>query len=121
MQTDNLSELPTFLKNIGSNNILRNREFVFTPKIEYEMAAERSEAASSGLRFSKVSPREESNPDYRNRNPVSYPLNDEGITYNPIFLATISTSDCSCSFSARKFIRRDLTSKGLLFSIDTFT
>ena len=41
---NNLSELPTFLKNIGSNHILRNREFVFTPKIEYQLAAERGEA-----------------------------------------------------------------------------
>src|SRR3989338_3736130 len=37
---NNLSELPTFLKNIGSNHILRNREFVFTPKIEYKLVAE---------------------------------------------------------------------------------
>src|SRR3989338_5525652 len=47
--TDNLSELPTFLKNIGSNHILRNREFVFTPKIEYELVAERSEANQNSL------------------------------------------------------------------------
>ena len=50
-------KMTTFLKNIGANHILRNRQFVFAPKIQYEMAAERSEAASSGLRFSKVSPR----------------------------------------------------------------
>ena len=31
-------------KNIGSNHILRNREFVFAPKIEYKLVAERSEA-----------------------------------------------------------------------------
>ncbi|KKS64023.1 MAG: Recombinase [Parcubacteria group bacterium GW2011_GWB1_42_6] len=47
VQTDNLSELPTFLKNIGSNHILRNRKFVFTPKIEYELVAERGEARRS--------------------------------------------------------------------------
>ena len=51
VQTDNLSELPTFLKNIGSNHILRNREFVFTPKIEYELVAERSEANQNSLTF----------------------------------------------------------------------
>ena len=51
IQTDNLSELPTFLKNIGSNHILRNREFVFTPKIEYELVAERSEANQNSLTF----------------------------------------------------------------------
>ena len=38
-------------KNIGSNHILRNREFVFTPKIEYELAAERSEANQNSLTF----------------------------------------------------------------------
>ncbi|OGN16095.1 MAG: hypothetical protein A3J47_03235, partial [Candidatus Yanofskybacteria bacterium RIFCSPHIGHO2_02_FULL_43_22] len=41
VQTDNLSELPTFLKNIGSNHILRNREFIFAPKIPYNLVAER--------------------------------------------------------------------------------
>ena len=48
---NNLSELPTFLKNIGSNHILRNREFVFTPKIEYKLVAERSEANQNSLTF----------------------------------------------------------------------
>jgi hypothetical protein len=51
VRTDNLSELPTFLKNIGSNHILRNREFVFTPKIEYKLVAERSEANQNSLTF----------------------------------------------------------------------
>ena len=39
------------LKNIGSNHILRNREFVFTPKIEYELIAERSETNQRNLTF----------------------------------------------------------------------
>ena len=30
---------------------MRNREFVFTPKIEYELVAERSEANLSNLQF----------------------------------------------------------------------
>ena len=30
---------------------IRNREFVFTPKIEYELVAERSEANLSNLQF----------------------------------------------------------------------
>src|SRR3989344_91846 len=51
VQTDNLSELPTFLKNIGSNHILRNRQFVFAPKIEYKFVAERSEANTFSLQF----------------------------------------------------------------------
>ena len=61
VQTDNLSELPTFLKNISSNHILRNREFVFTPKIEYKLVAERSEANLSNLRIPFWCPREGSN------------------------------------------------------------
>jgi len=51
IESDNLSELPTFLKNIGSNHILQNRQFVFTPKIEYEITAERSEANQNSLTF----------------------------------------------------------------------
>src|SRR3989339_1311528 len=51
VHTDNLSELPTFLKNIGSNPILRNRQFVFAPKIEYELVAKRSEANQNSLTF----------------------------------------------------------------------
>ena len=51
LSTDNLSELPTFLKNIGSNHILQNRQFFFTPKIQYKLVAERSEANLSNLRI----------------------------------------------------------------------
>ena len=51
IQTDNLSELPTFLKNIGSNHILQNRQFFFTPKIQYKLVAERSEANQNSLTF----------------------------------------------------------------------
>src|SRR3989338_4608363 len=68
-------KMTTFLKNIGVNHILRNRQFVFAPKIQYEMAAERSEATSSGLRFSKVSAREESNLDQELRSLLCCPLN----------------------------------------------
>ena len=32
---------------------MRNREFVFTPKIEYEFVAERSEATTKSLTFSR--------------------------------------------------------------------
>ena len=48
---NNLSELPTFLKNIGSNHILRNRQFFFAPKIEYKLVAERGEANPTCLQF----------------------------------------------------------------------
>src|SRR3989344_3981969 len=47
VQTDNLSELPTFLKNIGSNHILQNRQFFFTPQIEYKLVAESAERADN--------------------------------------------------------------------------
>ncbi|KKS24915.1 MAG: hypothetical protein UU84_C0053G0011 [Candidatus Yanofskybacteria bacterium GW2011_GWC2_41_9] len=40
---------------------MRNREFVFTPKIEYKLAAERSEANQNSLTFPFWCPREESN------------------------------------------------------------
>jgi hypothetical protein len=39
-RNDNIS----YLKNIGSNCVLRNREFVFASKIQYKLTAERSEA-----------------------------------------------------------------------------
>ena len=62
IQTDNLSELPTFLKNIGSNHILRNRQFIFAPKIQYELVAERSEANPSNLQFPHWCREEKLNP-----------------------------------------------------------
>ncbi len=51
VRTDNLSELPTFLKNIGSNHFLQNRQFIFAPKIQYKLVAERSEANQNSLTF----------------------------------------------------------------------
>ena len=51
IQTDNLSELPTFLKNIGSNHILRNREFLFAPKNPYNLVAERRVSRREALTF----------------------------------------------------------------------
>ena len=49
------SEMTTFLKQIGSNHILIDKSFSFSPKNEYKLAAERSEAASNRLQ----------NPDWR--------------------------------------------------------
>ncbi len=40
---------------------MRNREFVFTPKIEYKIIAERSEANPSNLQFPQWCSREDSN------------------------------------------------------------
>ena len=33
---------------------MQNRQLLFSPKIQYKMAAERSEAAPNSLRFSKM-------------------------------------------------------------------
>ena len=68
----NYPEMTTFLKNIGSNHILQNRQLIFSPKIQYELAAERSEAASSDLPFSKVCPRRDSNLYYLLRGEALY-------------------------------------------------
>jgi len=51
IESENLSELPTFLKNIGSNHILRNREFLFAPKIPYDLVAERRVSRREALTF----------------------------------------------------------------------
>ena len=58
---------------------MRNREFVFTPKIEYELVAERSEANPSNLQFPTWCPRQESNLHFSLRRAVSCPLNDKGV------------------------------------------
>ena len=62
LSSPNPSAMTTFLKNIGSNHILRNREFVFTHKIEYKLVAERSEAYLSNLQFPTWCPGWDSNP-----------------------------------------------------------
>jgi len=38
---------------------MRNRQFVFAPKIQYKLAAERSEAGSQNLQFPHWCPRKE--------------------------------------------------------------
>lgn len=57
VETENKEEMTTFLKTIGSNHVLENRQFVFAPKIQYKMAAERSEAGPSCLQFPFWCPR----------------------------------------------------------------
>jgi hypothetical protein len=54
LESENKIEMTTFLKNIGSNCILQNRQLIFSPKIQYKLAAERNEASSHSLRFSKM-------------------------------------------------------------------
>ncbi|KKW35444.1 MAG: Recombinase, partial [Candidatus Adlerbacteria bacterium GW2011_GWA1_54_10] len=51
VQSGDKSEMTTFLKQIGSNHILFDKSASFSPKIQYELAAERSEADSSHLQF----------------------------------------------------------------------
>ena len=55
-------EMTTFLKNIGSNHILRNREFSFAPKLQYELAAEPAAVDSQNLLFPTWCPGWDSNP-----------------------------------------------------------
>ena len=62
LSQNNLPEMTAFLKNIGANHILQNRQFIFEPKMQYVLTAERSEAAILNLQFPKWCPRRESNP-----------------------------------------------------------
>jgi DNA invertase Pin-like site-specific DNA recombinase len=51
VETENKKEMTTFLKNIGSNHILQNRQLIFSPKIPYNLIAERSEANRNRLQI----------------------------------------------------------------------
>ena len=55
-------EMTTFLKQIGSNHILIDKSFSFSPKIPYKLTAERSEAGFSDLQNPVWRKRWESNP-----------------------------------------------------------
>ena len=87
VKSENKEEMTTFLKTIGSNHVLENRQFVFAPKTQYRMTAERlvvsvvepSEANQNSLTFPFWCPREESNLYSRFRKPMFYPLNYEGV------------------------------------------
>ena len=82
------SEFVFRIKKFSSPKKMRNRQFVFTPKIEYELVAERpvvssvepSEANLSSLQFPTWCPRQESNLDIGFRKPVFCPLNYGGST-----------------------------------------
>ncbi len=63
--SEDFSEFPAFLKNIGSNHILQNRKWLFSPQIPYKLVAERSEANSANLTFSQWCPGRELNPQER--------------------------------------------------------
>ncbi|MBU0637178.1 recombinase family protein, partial [Patescibacteria group bacterium] len=64
VETENKEEMTTFLKNIGSNHILQNRQLIFSPKIPYDLVAERSEASQRNLTFPYWCTCEESNLNY---------------------------------------------------------
>jgi len=51
IESENLSGMTTFLKNIGSNHILRNREFLFAPKNPYDLVAEPRHGRGEALTF----------------------------------------------------------------------
>ena len=61
METENKKEMTTFFKNIGSNHILQNRQLIFSPKIPYNLVAERSEANQRNLTFPYWCPGGDSN------------------------------------------------------------
>ncbi|OIP78617.1 MAG: hypothetical protein AUK17_01860 [Parcubacteria group bacterium CG2_30_44_18] len=60
-KSENYQEMTTFLKNIGSNHILQNRQLIFSPKIPFNLAAERSEATHKSLTFPIWLRRQDSN------------------------------------------------------------
>lgn len=61
---------------------MRNREFVFTPKIEYKLVAERSEENQNSLTFPFWCSRQESNLHRKYRKLEFYPLNYESTVSN---------------------------------------
>ena len=51
LESENKTEMTTFLKNIGSDCILQNRQLLFSPRKPYDLVAERSEATTPCLQF----------------------------------------------------------------------
>ena len=62
LESENKTEMTTFLKNIGSNHVLQNRQLIFSPKTPYNLVAERSEANQRNLTFPYWCPGWDSNP-----------------------------------------------------------
>ena len=62
LESENKAEMTTFLKNIGSNCILQNRQLVFLPPKPYDLAAAEGGGGPVDLSFSKMWPQRESNP-----------------------------------------------------------
>ena len=93
---NDLSGMTAFLKNIGANHSLRNRQFEFEAKTQYARAASLCEAASSTLQFPTWCPRQESNPHCILRKDASYPLNDGGKSTNNTQLTTKNRNLKTC-------------------------
>ena len=55
--SENYQEMTTFLKNIGSNHILQNRQLIFSAKIPFNLVAEPAEAGEATLTFPYWLPR----------------------------------------------------------------
>ena len=51
LKNENKKEMTTFLKNIGSNHILQNRQLIFSAKIPYNLVAETAAATKNPLQF----------------------------------------------------------------------
>ena len=51
LKSENKTEMTTFLKNIGSDCILQNRQLLFSPRKPYDLVAERSGATAPCLQF----------------------------------------------------------------------
>ena len=79
LETENKSEMTTFLKNIGSDCILQNRPLIFSPRKPYDLAAERSEATASCLQFPVWWTRGESNPRMKKESDQDYRVSLFGV------------------------------------------
>jgi len=62
LESENKSEMTTFLKNIGSNCILQNRQLLFSPKIPYDLVAAYGGPVPKNLHFPLWWTHGESNP-----------------------------------------------------------
>jgi len=62
VKSENKKEMATFLKNIGSNHILQNRQLIFSPKIPYNLVAEPAAAGEANLTIPRWCAVRESNP-----------------------------------------------------------
>ena len=71
LKSEDRSEMTSFLKNIGSNHILQNRQLIFKPVNPYDLVAEQSEATSVDLTLPIWQRYGESNPDTILENDVS--------------------------------------------------